>query len=265
MKVAKSKRGVVRSKAKSVTKTTKNAPMKSAGAEALRTQRKIVKRVAELRATPKDPTCECGKVVTDEPLAMCESCQGCDQRMHTMSDFKTHLKCLEVARPVEDDEAPSNVVEPKKQPRRTKGGAPAVEVSTEDEHWRWSFFFSCQRNPILRSQVLTALMAGVPLEIARLPTEVLLDVVLIATATREFHEAEVVDSYDELLTLTEEAWKRPDWTTKVFDSIHCNWADSILNRGRRDFDSPETKYVPSLVGWYLTHDAPVYFKKELTK
>jgi hypothetical protein len=235
--------------------SSKFAPMKSDGAEVLRVKRR------------SKSFCECGKVETDEPVAMCTSCTECGVRMHTLSDVKQHMKCLEVPlSPVDDEDIVPTAQD--KPARRSKQHAPTRSIdnaSMEDEHWRWHFFFSCQRNPILRSQLLTSLMAGTPLEIARLPTEVLLDVVLIATATREFHEAEVVDDYDELLTLTEEAWKRPDWTTKVFDSIHCNWADSILNRGRRDFDSPETKYVPSLVGWYLQHDPPVYFKKELTR
>jgi hypothetical protein len=139
---------------------------------------------------------------------------------------------------------------------------PAPETPTKP--LCWESFFQCQRYPILRSQLLTAMMAGTVMPAARVPTASLLDVVLIATAAREVLNAEIVSDYNGLLSRTQEEWSRPDWTAKVFSSIHGNWANAIL-RGTRNFDAPETEYIVPMTEWYINHEAPEYFVRELTE
>jgi hypothetical protein len=127
----------------------------------------------------------------------------------------------------------------------------------------WETFFSCQRHSVLRSQLLAALMAGTPVEAARLPNATLLDAVLLATAAREFCDAEIVDDYAALLDRTAEEWARPDWTCRVFSSIHAMWAGFIISHGTRNFDEVSARYIPDMVAWYLRQEVPQYFKKEL--
>jgi hypothetical protein len=127
----------------------------------------------------------------------------------------------------------------------------------------WDFFFRDQRSPFIRAQLVTAMMAGKSLEVERLPVGALLDAVLLASAARCYHEAEVVDDFNALLRRTDEAWKAPGWTCKVFDQTHMNAADFII-RGTTEFTALEDSYIPDLVGWLLEHDPPEYFKMELT-
>ena len=105
-------------------------------------------------------------------------------------------------------------------------------------------------------------MAGTPLQAERVPTAALLDVVLLATAAREYCEAEILDDYQALLERTEEEWRRPDFTHRVFDSQHGNWANWIL-KGRRDFPEADTAYIPDWVGGVLRSETPSYFVREL--
>ena len=128
----------------------------------------------------------------------------------------------------------------------------------------WETFFRCQPQPVLRSELLTALLCGTPLEVARIPTVALLDVVLLATAARECCGAEIIDDYMALLQRTQDTWSQPDWSCKVFASLHGHWANCILN-GTRNFDSPEDGYIPSMVEWYIDHGMPNYFSRELTE
>jgi hypothetical protein len=128
----------------------------------------------------------------------------------------------------------------------------------------WESFFRCQRSPILRSQLLTALMAGTQLVMERVPTSGLLDALLLSTATRNYCEAEIIDDYDGLLVRTAETWKRPDWSTKVFSSMHANAANFIL-LGTKEFNCAEDAYIPAMVGWYLQQDPPDYFSHEMTE
>jgi hypothetical protein len=129
----------------------------------------------------------------------------------------------------------------------------------------WEVFFQCQRSPVLRSQMLTTLMAGTALQAECVPTSSLLDAVLISFAARVYCEAEVVDDYARLLERTEELWRAPDWTSRVFNSIHGNTANFIINHGAREFVCAEEQYVPLMARWYLEHDCPEYFETELTE
>jgi hypothetical protein len=110
--------------------------------------------------------------------------------------------------------------------------------------------------------MLTALMAGTPLEAARIPTAALLDALLIAFAARTYCEAELVDDFSALMHRVDEEWKRPDWTTKVFDSLHGCAANFIL-LGSTEFAAIEERYIPEFVAWYINHDVPTYFDREL--
>lgn len=127
----------------------------------------------------------------------------------------------------------------------------------------WAIFFRDQRSPFLRSQLITALMAGKQLEVERLPTSTLLDVVILSMAARNYHDAEIIDDYNALLRRTDDAWKDPMWTRRIFDQTHMNVADFIL-RGAAEFVCYEDQYIPALVGWLLEHDPPTYFSEELT-
>lgn len=205
--------------------------------------------------------CECGRMEVDAPLAMCVTCEVCGEWMHAEADTALHRhEELEPSLEVEDTvkEAPR---------RKERAPAPVVAApvfAMNGAAPRWEFFFMCQRHPVLRSQLVTSLMAGSQVDAERVPVHLLLDAVLLATAAREFHEAEVVTDYQRLLERTEEEWRRPDWTCKVFDSIHGDRADAIINRGVRDFPTPESAYVPALAGWLLGHDVPEYFSEEIT-
>lgn len=126
----------------------------------------------------------------------------------------------------------------------------------------WEFFFRCQRNPIYRSQLLTSIMTGTVLKLERLPTQVLLDVVLLSTASRNEHNAEIVSDYAGLLEKVREEWARPDWTCRVFNQIHARWANTIVTNGTKDFGDLEEKYIPSMVGALLEADVPDYFSVE---
>ena len=128
----------------------------------------------------------------------------------------------------------------------------------------WESFFQCQRSPILRSEMLTVLMAGTPLEAERVPTPSLLDAVLIAMAAREYYDAEIVDDFAALCSRTEELWSKPDWTERVFSSVHSGTANFVL-KGSREFTCAEDLYISAMVGWYMRHDPPQYFSKELTE
>lgn len=127
----------------------------------------------------------------------------------------------------------------------------------------WDIFFRDQRSPVLRSQLITALMSGHPLEVDRLPAAALLDVVLISMAARNYHEAEIIDDYNALLRRTDETWKDPMWTRRTFDQTHMAVADFII-RGTNEFKCSEDLYIPNLVQWFLENDPPSYFSEELT-
>lgn len=263
-------------------KATRNVAKAKSGKA---TQEKIRKRVKELQtiaasgkakakkqrqdpeqedrdhAAVRGTKCECGKVNTLEPLTMCESCPGCDTMMHTVTDQKKHLKCLEARREEPEETAVESAPKQRKavphsQPVVTVDGAAAEQLG---------IFFRCQRYPVLRSQIVTALMAGTPLTVERLPTHILLDVVLLATACAEYHNAGIVDDFDLLVDRVKEEWGKPEWTCKTFESIHAMWAGSIVYHGTSDFETAEERYIPSLAGWLLEQTVPQYFAKEITK
>lgn len=127
----------------------------------------------------------------------------------------------------------------------------------------WETFFRSQKSPILRSQLITSIMAGKPLELDRLPDAALLDVVMLSTTARDYHQAEIIDEHTGLLRRTEEKWKDPLWTTRTFDQTHCTAANYILQRGTAEFTCTEDQYVPEFVQWLLEHDPPKYFSEEI--
>jgi len=131
----------------------------------------------------------------------------------------------------------------------------------------WETFFRCQRSPVLRSQMLTVLMAGTPLEAERVPVSSLLDAVLIAFAARMYCQAEIVDDFKMLCERTEEEWRHPEWNLhgRLLDSLHANAANFIINHGINSFSCGEEQYIPSMVRWYLDHECPTYFDEELDK
>lgn len=130
----------------------------------------------------------------------------------------------------------------------------------------WPRFFYCSRSPVLRSQLLTALLAGTPLTAERLPTTALADAVLLCEGARRYHAAEVVDDFAGLCRRVEEKWAEPAWTTRVFDQLYLN-AVGFVTRFRSDcaLEMPETGWIPEMVGWYLEHGVPEYFRREVTR
>lgn len=138
----------------------------------------------------------------------------------------------------------------------------STESQMTETEQEWEVFFSCQRHPILRSQLITAMMSGTVLDADRVPTGLLLDALLIATAARTDHNAEVVNTYDALVTRVREEWSKPDWTCRVFSSQHANKANWIL-QGQVEFCCAEDVYIPQYVGWLLQQDAPAYWDEDL--
>lgn len=130
----------------------------------------------------------------------------------------------------------------------------------------WSRFFYCSRNPVLRSQLLTALLAGTPLTAERLPTAALADAVLLCEGARRYHSAEVVDDFAGLCRRVEEKWAEPTWTARTFDQLYLQAVGSVT-RSRSDsaLELPETGWIPNMVGWYLEHGVPEYFRQEVTR
>lgn len=149
----------------------------------------------------------------------------------------------------------------KKKKAQAKITAAPIVVS-HDRAPCWETFFRDQRSPLLRSQLITALMSGHPLEVDRLPTATLLDAVLLAMTTRNYFEAEIIDDYDALLRRTNEKWKDPMWTRRTFDQTHSNAASFIL-MGSKEFTCHEDLYIPALVKWLLEHEPPTYFSEEV--
>jgi hypothetical protein len=138
-----------------------------------------------------------------------------------------------------------------------------VPITPIDKAPYWDFFFRDQRSPVLRSMLVVALMAGKAWEVDRLPTDAMLDAVLLSCACRANHTAEVVDDFEALLRRTSEVWKSPMWTRKTFDQVHSCTASFIVLQGTSGFGNFEERYIPDLAGWYLARDAPKYFTKEL--
>jgi hypothetical protein len=143
-----------------------------------------------------------------------------------------------------------------------KPGTAVVGDADEPRISDWEFFFRDQRSPLVRSQLITALMAGRPLEVERLPAAALLDAVLLSMTARNYLDAEIVDDYHALLRRADEAWRDPMWTRRVFDQTHLGAADFVV-RGATEFKCFEDLYIPAFVGGMLAGDPPVYFKKEL--
>lgn len=139
---------------------------------------------------------------------------------------------------------------------------PTAPQPARDRAPCWETFFRDQRSPMLRSQLITALMSGHKLEVERLPRAALLDAVLLSMTTRSYYSAEIIDDYNALLRRTDDVWKEPMWTRRVFDQYHISAADFIV-RGAEEFTCLEDKYVPALVGWFLEHEPPEYFSEEL--
>jgi hypothetical protein len=148
--------------------------------------------------------------------------------------------------------------------RKQKQQETVVQPTNHDRAPYWEVFFKCQRSPVLRSQLITALMAGKPLEVERLPPAALLDVVMLSMVTREYYQAEIIDDYVALLRKTDTIWREPMWTCKIFDQYHLHTADYVV-RGSTELVSYEDRYLPGLVQWYLNAEAPSYFKEEITK
>lgn len=147
--------------------------------------------------------------------------------------------------------------------KQQKTESKAVSVARSDQAVGWDVFFSRQRSPVLRSQLITALMSGHPLEVERLPSATLLDAVVLSTAARVHLEAEIIDDYTSLLERTNNVWKDPMWTCRVFDQYHMSAASFMLMGGAADFACKEDEYVPEFVQWLLEHESPEYFSKEL--
>ncbi len=127
----------------------------------------------------------------------------------------------------------------------------------------WQTFFRCQRNPVLRSQLLSALMSGTTIEVERLPTASLLDAVLLATASRVYCEAEIVDDYAALLRRADEEWKQPGHTSNVFDQTHAATCDFLVTGRTSEIRCAEEQYIVDMVAWYLQQEPPNYFSKEI--
>ncbi len=148
-----------------------------------------------------------------------------------------------------------------------KKKASEVQAPVNISHDRapyWDTFFRDQRNPLLRSQLITALMSGHQLELDRLPTATLLDAVLLSMTTRNYFDAEIIDDYDGLLRRADEKWREPLWSARIFDQYHSNAASFII-MGTKEFKCSEDMYIPDLVKWLLDHEPPQYFSRELGK
>ena len=149
--------------------------------------------------------------------------------------------------------------EPVQQQRAT------VDTNVVSNLHHWETFFYCQRSPVLRSQLLMALMCGTVLEVDRVPVKALMDAVLLAFTARLYCSAEIVDDWARLLERTLEVWdaRDPDRRTAVFDQTHLSTGFYILYGKTDQFCCYEDRYIPDMVGAYLLQDPPTYFDREL--
>lgn len=145
---------------------------------------------------------------------------------------------------------------------KKKAQKPTPIIISQDRAPCWEVFFRDQRSPLLRSQLITALMSGHQLEVERLPHGALLDAVVLSMTTRSYFDAEIIDDYTALLRHVDELWRDPMWTKRIFDQYHTNAASYII-RGSSRFVCAEDLYIPDLVGWLLEHEPPQYFSEEL--
>lgn len=136
---------------------------------------------------------------------------------------------------------------------------PTPEPEAERKPLAWEVVFRCQRSPVYRSEMVTALMAGTAIPVERLPVAMLADAVLMATACREHCAAEVVDDYQLLINRMEETFSRADYSARVSDTTFLTKVSSIL-MGYQPFVDLETDCVPALAAWYLAQvSVPSYF------
>lgn len=128
----------------------------------------------------------------------------------------------------------------------------------------WQLFWQCQRSPVLRSQVVAALLAGTVIEVERLPRALLADVAVLATVTRTCCDAEIVDDYQALLQRVEEVWQEPTWTCRTFDSPYLGWLHFVL-LGSVNLEVPEVAWMPDWIEELLEQDMPGYLAPEKKK
>jgi hypothetical protein len=105
------------------------------------------------------------------------------------------------------------------------------------------------------------MMAGTVVETERCSEASLADFLLMAFTSRVYHEAEVVDDYEALLTRIREVWSRSEFTHHVFDSTHLRAAAYIAFQNCEEFSCPEEDYISALIGGWFEVDPPEYFKK----
>ena len=144
--------------------------------------------------------------------------------------------------------------------------APQPVLPPTTQQRAWELVFAAQRRPVLRSELVTALIQGTQLPVERLPTEALADAVLLATAAREHCGAEIVVDYPALLSRMEDTFTRPDFCTRVCDTAFINKVSHVCWHGSSPFVCVEQQCVPVLVEWLLNQDqVPEYFTKEISR
>lgn len=121
----------------------------------------------------------------------------------------------------------------------------------------WEQCFVSQSSPVLRSQLLAALMAGTQIEADRVPVPALLDAVVLATTARNYCEAEIVDDYQRLLERAKEE--------RLVDGRdgHCRMhqihqISFILDGVADELTAPEDQYLERMVTRFLSMEPPAY-------
>jgi len=153
---------------------------------------------------------------------------------------------------------------------RSRKEQPAKSVTSQfqttvesDRPRAWECFFRDQPFPVFRSQLLTALMAGTPLDVEHIPVRALADVAIIAAVSRYFCNAEVVTDWKALISKVRELWDAPTFSHKVFSNMHLRALASVIyhNSEQSAFSDHDELYLPELVRWYLEQETPDYFER----
>jgi len=156
--------------------------------------------------------------------------------------------------------------------RSTNVGQPAAEVR-QAATWR-EYFFQCTRNPVSVSNLIVALAAGTPLQVDRIPPELLAPVVLLSTVGLRVFQQQIVDDYVALFNRMEELWKDCDVTLKLpngesMQFLHLNPVSGLIMDGPRNADYfigdlPELRYVEQMYH-EMVEDTPENLYEQMNK
>ena len=128
-------------------------------------------------------------------------------------------------------------------------------------------FFSAVRSPVLVSDLITMLAAGVPLRAERVPLTLLPCAILLATVGYRSYQQQIVDDYARLLARFGEEWlSQPDRTHRDLDHPLLYYVVRIVEQGVHGAYTldvlPDTGYVFRVYERLVNTELDSLFPKE---